>query len=272
MLDAHPALAIPPETGFLTQGKLLQGEGDALRERFFQTITTFPAEMPAWPDFHIPGAAFAARLREVEPFSVAEGFRAFYRMYAARFGKSRWGDKTPTYCRHLLDIQDLFPEARFIHLIRDGRDAAVSLRQRWFSPGHDIGTQARFWRENVSAARRQAPACRHYREVRYEDLVRSPEPVLASLCDFLELPYDEAMLAYHQRAPARLAEHLARHRADGSVVVTHEERLKQQVKTQEPPDPGRIGAWRGTLTAEELREFEAVAGDTLQQCGYPLAG
>src|SRR5262249_51644891 len=92
MLDSHPELAIPPETGFLLIGKELSGTGDDLREQFFQAITSYPPEAPGWADFHIPTEEFHARLGQLRPFTVADGFRLFYRMYAERFGKRRWGE------------------------------------------------------------------------------------------------------------------------------------------------------------------------------------
>src|ERR1700749_1142202 len=95
MLDAHPELAIPPETGFLTLGPKLKGRGDKLRERFFQEVVNYPKSSPNWPDFEIPEGTFRAALAEINPFTVSDGYRAFYRLYAARFGKARWGDKTP---------------------------------------------------------------------------------------------------------------------------------------------------------------------------------
>lgn len=271
MLDAHPDLAIPPETWFLTQGRHLQGRGEALREQFFQMIVTFPASAPAWGDFQIPAAEFRRRLAEIRPFTVADGFRLFYRMYAGRFGKSRWGDKTPLYSHHLRYIEELLPEARFVHIIRDGRDAAVSLRERWFSPGHDIGVQAAYWRDNILAARREGAACRHYLEVRFEDLIRDAEAVLRRICAFVDLDFRPEMLRYYERAPLRLEEHQARHKADGGVLVSREERLRQQAHTLRSPDPAKIGLWREALTEEEARRFEAVAGSVLAACGYPLA-
>jgi hypothetical protein len=270
MLDSHSDLAIPPETGFLLLGKHLTGAGPNLREQFFQAITTYPPEAPGWSDFHIPAEEFRARLQELRPFSVADGFRLFYRMYADRFGKPRWGDKTPTYGHHLEYLQELLPEARFVHLVRDGRDAAVSLRRCWFSPGHDIGAQAGYWRDNVLAARQQGAACRHYLEVRYEVLLRNTESELRRICSFLELDYQAAMLSYHERTPQRLQEHLARRSTDGSVVVTQEERLRQQAATRLPPDLARIGAWRQALSAKECEYFEAIAGDLLNDLGYAL--
>jgi hypothetical protein len=271
MLDAHPQLAIPPETGFLALGADLAGSGDELRERFLRAIVAYPPEAPNWSDFGLAAEEFERRLRQLRPFTAAEGFRLFYRMYAERFGKPRWGDKTPTYGCHLGPLQTLLPEARFLHVIRDGRDVAVSLRDCWFSPGRDIRVQACYWRSLVQATRQQARLCRHYLEVRYEDLVRGPEPVLRSACAFLELPFDAAMLSYHERAAERLCEHRDRIRADGTVQVSHAERLRQQAATLRPPDPSRIGRWQCQLTRVEVLAYEAEAGPLLRELGYALS-
>ena len=271
MLDSHPLIAIPPETGFLILGAEFSGTDDNARENFFRAVTAYPPDAPVWMDFQIPAEEFYAQLRELRPFTAADGFRLFYKMYAKRLGKSQWGDKTPMYCRHLRAIESLLPEARFVHIIRDGRDAAVSLRSRPFSPGHDIAVQANYWRENVLIAREQGRACKHYHELRYEDLLREPEAKLRGVCAFLELEFDAAMLRYHERTPERLREHHARHRADGSVMISQEERLAQQAKTQSPLDLSRIGAGRRSLSTEENRQFETIAGDTLKSCRYPLS-
>lgn len=268
MLDSHPEVAIPPETGFLVLGEQLVGAGDALRERFADAVTAYPPSAPAWPDFGIPAESFRRQLAGLQPFSVADGFRLFYRLYAGRFGKPYYGDKTPTYCRHLWAIERLLPEARFIHLVRDGRDVAVSLRPRWFSPGPDIVTQARYWRDNVAAAREQGPGCRHYLELRYEDLLRAPEAALRRVCGFLGLSYHPAMLRYHERTPERLREHGGRVRPDGSVALTREERLRQQELTTRPPDLSRIGTWKRSLSQDECLRFQEVAGNLLRDLGY----
>src|SRR6185369_11947595 len=76
MLDSHPELAIPPETGFLVLGEHLIGEC-ALPDRFADAVTAFPPEAPAWPDHGIPAEAFRCALARLRPFSVAEGFRLF---------------------------------------------------------------------------------------------------------------------------------------------------------------------------------------------------
>lgn len=270
MLDSHPDLAIPPETGFLALGPTFRGRGDALRERFFQTVTGYPEEAPGWPDFEIPGEVFRDALARVSPFTVAEGYREFYRLYAGRFGKSRWGDKTPLYCRSMPAIRKVLPEARFIHLIRDGRDVALSLRNTWFSPGREVAVQAAFWRDCVLAARRAGLGRPDYLEIRYEELVLKPRESLRQIADFIELGYDDAMLTYHTRTPARLVEHKARCRPDGSLLVSREARLRQQRRTTLPLDPGLALGWKTGMSAGERTTFLRVAGQLLESLGYEV--
>lgn len=268
MLDSHPDLAIPPETGFLPTIQALTGTGDSLRELFHETITSFPPEAPGWSDFGIAVEEFRQALEHVSPFNLSEGTRAFYRLYARRFRKSRYGDKTPLYGRHMVYIQRLLPEAHFIHIIRDGRDVAASLRKRWFSPGYDMATQAEYWRDNVQAARDQGKSCDSYCEVRYESLLQDPESILRPLCRFLELDFATAMLEYHRRVPERIREHGSRSWVQGSFRVSHEERMQQQALTMQPPVLQRIGAWKNDLTAAECDEFDLVAGDLHRELGY----
>lgn len=268
MLDSHPELAVPPETGFLKLGLKIRGTGDKLRENFFRAIVNYPKNAPSWPDFEITEEAFRAALAQITPFTVAEGFRAFYRMYAARFGKPRWGDKTPHYCFELDTIRRVLPEARFIHIIRDGRDAALSLRGMWFSPGWRIETQASYWLKSVLAARRAGLGRPDYVEVRYENLVLDPRETLHRVCANIDLPFDEAMLSYYKRTPARLLEHKGRTLPDGTPLVTREQRLRQQSLTTSPPDPARVFVWKRAMSAEEVRRFRRVAGRLLTELGY----
>jgi hypothetical protein len=268
MLDAHPQLAIPPETGFLACGAgLTNGPGTA-PDNFCSNITGYPDGAPNWPDFGLSADALRAQLVRLDPFDVGDALRVFYRAYAARFQKRRWGEKTPLYCHHLTTIQTLLPEARFIHLVRDGRDAAISLRERWFSPGRDIATQARYWRENVLAARHQGIVCRHYLELHFEALIAETEIQLRRICDFIELDFDPRMLQYHRHAAARLVEHGERRRRDGSLVVSGPERARQQLRASQPADPAAIGVWRSALTQGEAATFTTIAGDALALFGY----
>lgn len=268
MLDAHSQLAIPPETGFLVIADKLKGKGDHLRDKFFHAIVSYGEPSPSWPDFEIPAEEFRAALDQITPFNIADGYRTFYRLYAARQGKQRCGDKTPIYCRHLKTIRRVLPEARFIHIIRDGRDVALSLRRMWFSPGWEIETQARYWRDCVLAARRAGMGHADYMEVRYEELIANTATTLRQTCAHVDLEFEEGMLSYYERVPQRLSEHKGRSLPDGTIVLTQAQRLQQQQRTTEPPDANCVSGWKRMMDPDERRRFQVVAGDLLNELGY----
>ena len=268
MIDAHPEIAIPPETGFLAGP--LGAAAACSGQQFVDTITSFPVEAPAWQDFGISEKDFRDEIARLDRFSVSEGLRAFYRLYAARFGKRRWGDKTPMYCLHIETIAAVLPEAHFIHVIRDGRDVALSWRRTWFSPGNEIEALASQWMQLVTAARTQGARSRRYLEVRFETLILDPERVLAQICSFVGIPYDSAMLDYHAHSSQRLAEHLERRRPDGALIVSREQRLEQQRLVGLPPQRSRVQAWKQTMEAGERARFEHVAGNLLISLGYEV--
>lgn len=265
MLDAHPELAIPPETHFVPTLRDLDAEGRTLRERFLQKVVG----THVWAEFRLSAEALSRELEEIEPFNVSAGIRAFYGAYARRFGKSRFGDKTPGYVVSMTAIRELLPEARFIHLIRDGRDVALSLREMtWFGPGSDLVDQAGHWASRVRMARQQAQELPHYLEVRYEDLVRDPPAVLRQICEFIELPYDRAMEDPSSRAAERLEELGDREYSWREVLVPRQRILRSHSSVLRPPDPSKIGRWRTGMSGEERRAFEGVAGALLRDLGY----
>lgn len=272
MLDSHSQLAIPPETGFIAAlPERLERETTECRDNFLSLVTGFPREAPAWSDYGITSEEFRESLLKISPFTHREGVRQFYRLYAEKQGKLRFGDKTPMYAFYTKQISSLLPEAHFIHIIRDGRDTACSLRNLWFRPGDSMEILARHWMESVSAARERLKSSNRYHEVRFETLVTSPEKTLREICRFLSLRFESTMLDYHFRASERLAEHQARLTASGQVIVTKEMRRQIQSKTEQPPDAGKISVWKNELTIEEALEFESVAGELLLDLGYELS-
>lgn len=264
-LDAHPELAIPPETGFLlplfarSRWRLPRLD----RSAFYDHVTRFHT----WPDLGLDAAVLGRAIAALEPFSLAAGMRCLYRLVAAQRGKSRWGDKTPTYGKVLPRLRRLLPEARFIHLIRDGRDVALSLGRVWFSPSDELTERAAHWAREVAAIRQCGKGDPGYLEVHYEDLVSEPRPSLERICSFLALEYSETMARSHETAAERLGLVADLHRSNGQVV-TRAERLGQHRLTSSPPTAERIGVWRREMTPEQVAGFEQVAGATLEAFGY----
>ena len=156
-------------------------------------------------------------------------------------------------------IESVLPEARFVHLVRDGRDVALSvLGMNW---GPSTVPEAAFrWKKRILRAREQAPRIGHYVEIRYEDLVRDTEATLRRICEFVDLPYDEEMLRYHEHASERLQEK-ARDldRGPDKAPQTAEARLESHALATQPPDPERIERWRTEMSVEDRAVYEELA-------------
>jgi len=249
MLDRHSELAVPDESYFLPQiADRHRGRIDV--EAFVDDLR----RVETLREWDVPVEEVRARLR---PGTTAgEAVAAVYETYAARQGKSRWGDKTPMYMEHLGMLAELFPDARYVHLVRDGRDAALSflsmpegiVTKTWAHP-RSVADFACQWRSEVVAARgsgaRVGPA--RYLEARYEELVAAPEQELRRICDFAGLAYEPEMLDYAGRVDVSAKPH--------------------QQSLAKPPTPG-LRDWRGQMAPEDVHSFEAVAGDVLRELGY----
>jgi hypothetical protein len=266
MLDAHPEMAIPSETHFIPDLIKAYRLESATPERMCEVVTAHRR----WGDFHLDPEELLERFRAIDPINPGDAARAFFQLYAEREGKTRWGDKTPGYVREMHRIESVLPEARFVHLVRDGRDVALSvLGMNW---GPSTVPEAAFrWKKRILRAREQAPRIGHYVEIRYEDLVRDTEVTLRRICEFVDLPYDEEMLRYHERASERLQEK-ARDldRGPDKAPQTAEARLESHALATQPPDPERIERWRTEMSVEDRAVYEELAGDLLADLGYDV--
>ncbi|MGH2727705.1 MAG: sulfotransferase family protein [Actinomycetota bacterium] len=251
LLDSHPEMAVVQEAHFLVPLA-------AARRRFEKPEGFDPAaflkplrDHRSFFRLDMTADEVAEALSTAPPASVADAIRAIYGRYAARRGKARYGDKTPGQVVHIDMLARLFPEARFVHVIRDGRDSTLSYLDASFGPT-SVAEGAVYWKRFVAAGRRSGAALgpAHYHEVRYEDLVAEPERLLREICSFIELPYDAAMLRYHERA-------------DELVGKIHHNLAR-------PPTSG-IRDWRKDMRPADVTLFEALAGDLLGDLGYERA-
>jgi hypothetical protein len=265
MLDAHPQLTIPPETHFIPDLIKACREDGATPEDALAAMKS----AREWGDFGFSDEEMLARLRALPKLKPGAAVRTFYAAYMEQQGKPRWGEKTPTYVQKMKLIQRALPEARFVHVLRDGRDVALSVLDRTV---RDLtaGDVARRWHKKVTKAREDAPKLHHYTEIRYEDLILDTEPVLRRVCDFIELDWDPAVLDYHQRSSDRLREMARALPGDGRAKeLSVERRMATHAMTTKPPSADRVARWREQMTPEQRAGFEEVAGDLLAELGYP---
>ena len=265
MLDAHPELTIPPETHFVPDLIKAVREDGSTPEDALEAMKS----AREWGDFGFTDEEMLTRLRALPKLKPGAAVRTFYEAYMQQQGKPRWGEKTPTYVQKMKLIQRALPEARFVHVIRDGRDVALSVLDRTVRDltADDV---ARRWKKKITKAREDAPALEHYTEIRYEDLILDTEPVLRRVAEFCDLPWDDAMLSYHERSADRLKEMARALPADGRAKeLSVERRMETHEMTTKPPSADRVARWRTQMGPEQRAAFEAEAGDLLKQLGYP---
>ena len=255
MLCSHPRIYIPPESSFIPRFFRRSPRQPMRREQAIQTLRSLFSYHSFFRDWRAdlpdPGA-FVDALEELTP---AAFLGSLYGQYARQFGASRWGDKSPLYSSYVDLIAEIFPTAQFIHLIRDGRDVALSMvkaypRIPFFFM--DMYYAARSWRRRV----RQAMAAGahlgpdRYLEVRYEQLTEHPEAHLQRICDFLGEAYVPSMAEPHRTARVR-------HHSKGI-----------HASTRLAPNTMSSGHWRKDMSPPDVRLFQTVAGDLLLALGY----
>lgn len=167
-----------------------------------------------------------------------------------REGKRHWGVKINTRCE---DMAELWPDAYFLFMLRDGRDIAAS-RKNVGEFNQTAAQVARGWGQNVQKFREFAEQTgTRARMVRYERLTDEPEAELREVFEFLDLPWDDRVLNFHQQ--------------DLSIYRNPSGHLSAEQLTH-AINSGSVGRWKKDLTAEEIAAFEQEAGDLLEGVGY----
>ncbi|QIN82489.1 hypothetical protein GBA63_07400 [Rubrobacter tropicus] len=258
LVDAHPDLSVTPSMHWVR---------DLFRERGFKrpedpVPPTLVSALVAHPRFSRlgldPGRVAALAGPETTHLDLLSGI---FGLYGEASHKPLVGNKTAPFVRRIPELHALWPKARFVHIIRDGRDVCLSILDwestpgaagRYSSWGEDpISTTALWWRRKVLLGREGGAGIEPglYRETFYESLVSDPAGECRRLCDFLGIPYEEAMLRFVER------------RSDPDLERAH------------PTMPVTAGLrdWRAQMPREAVERFEAVAGDLLEDLGYPLA-
>ncbi|MEU4692862.1 sulfotransferase [Actinoplanes sp. NPDC023714] len=255
MLHAHPRIALPPESRFLLPAYERRHEyGDLGTPEQRRALAEWIVASPHFDDLGLAAPDVVEAVVAAPP-TLGSAFGTIFKMYAARFGKPRWGDKRPSYLRNLPIILRLFPDAQIINILRDGRDCVASLKETPWGPA-DFGKLVDTWARSADASMRAArlyPAD-VYHQVRYEDLCADPAVHLQGICAFLGEEYDPAMARPSKMAPVAVPEYKTWHSLTHSDVTT-----------------ARVASWQQRLTADEIDRCEAVFGDRLSRLGYQLS-
>jgi hypothetical protein len=256
MIHAHPRLAMPPESRFLTATWRKRAAFGDLRTRQQRRALARSCVGRGSRIRHL-GLDRKETRRAIlaAPPTIGSAFGTVFAEYARRHGKARWGDKRPLYFQEVDVLLRLFPDAQVVHIVRDGRANVASLKRMPWWPYDSVASMAT-WSQAEYCARRDQRRLPDdtFHLVRYESLVADPAGELGRLCDFLGEDFDEAMLAPHQVAGVI---------PDGK---TWHAKLRSGVTS------GHAHSWRDQLEPWELGLMETVLRRRLLRNGYELSG
>lgn len=256
MFDAHPRLAVAYDSLFIPRAlsDTPLGVDPIVDDAIVERVRRHPRFGRLELDEGVLDEARAGNPR------YSEFVSRIYDAYARMKGKELAGEKSPGYCRHLPRLCSVFPWVKVIHLIRDGREVALSIRD-WGKGAakldlwkdEPIAVGALWWRRDIILGCDSGRVLGEdrYIETRYERLVAEPESESRRLCAFLGIPYDDQMTQYH-RGRVRQGENLS---AKAAWL---------------PPTRG-LRDWRRDLPDRDVELFEAIAGDQISMLGYERA-
>jgi len=233
MFDAHSAIACGPETHFLVDDKLRRYHHH-FRGKWWKRAKGYGYTTEDMDDL------------------VRDFVRGWFETYMLRRGKRRWADKTPQTIQVLPYVWELFPTAKFVHLIRDGRDVTCSILPQNWGP-NTVKDAARRWVECIEKGVAHRGDTERYMEVRYEDLATEPEREVRRVLDFIGEEFEPQMLEYH--------------RQDHDMPADTESSAAQVAR---PLYTTSIGRWKRDLGARDLKRLLKIAGPTLEFLGYEV--
>ncbi|CAN5526737.1 hypothetical protein BH11ARM1_BH11ARM1_18380 [soil metagenome] len=258
MLDSHSDIALPNETHFYSvffrrkKGKYGQMDSPELLESALDEVM----QIDHFRAFGVEKAQVLAYAQSQKP-SWETLFLALMTAFRVSRNVQKVGKKTPSHLGYLWDLYTKFPDAKFIHVIRDPRAVLLSYLKAPFyknfgkNPFHAMNA----WRNaadiHFDAVGRIDP--KRYTTVRYEDLVSKPKEELERLCGFLEVPFQESMLEYHKRSYSGFLE-----------AETH------KLGTLQPVYTGSLDKWKEQLSPQNIELLEAFAGDRMTKLGYEI--
>jgi hypothetical protein len=271
MLNAHPQIISPPECGFLHWWFAKYKDWNGLSNTSNQ-IDIFINDLKSSkkiPNWHLDFEILKQRIIDLKPQDYATLGEIVYLLFAEQKGKNPIliADKNNYYINHLNDLNEIWPTAKYILVVRDGRDVACSyinmeklVTDSPYKPklSTDISTIAKEWVDNNKKCIDFINSLNNTRSfiVRYEDIVTNPILFLTKVCNFLGIDFDKEMLTYY----------IKNIELQDEPIST----LDWKLKTLESPDKNNIGKHKKELSGENYNEFNAIATSLLQKFNYEI--
>ncbi|MEE9422706.1 MAG: sulfotransferase [Gammaproteobacteria bacterium] len=251
IVNSHPNIGIPFETHLYNRfypwlkfyGSLeLNKNRDRLINDILQTgVMTYWDPKPDYDEI--------IKLLKIDNFHGIVD--ALMNAWLKKCGKKRWGEKTPWHMYYWQEIMEGFPDAKFIFIVRDGRDASMSWKKARFGPKH-IYSLAKRWKHFHDEYEKFKKVVKpeNLYELKYEDLLDTPEKITAEICTFIGEEYSDEMLAFYK------------------TTTSYKTDKGNNKNLTKPLIKSNKDKWKKALSQDEKRIFEAVAGDELERYGY----
>jgi len=257
ILNSHSCIAVPHPPHIMKFFNPLVGSyGDLGNDRNFRQLITDVCRMVELHPY--PWEIKPDRERvflHAQNRNLISIYFAIYDQYLEFTGKERWACKSTFMIEHVAEILHYYPDARFIYMVRDGRDVAVSAKSSIFNRFHVYYSALRWKREQqVGLSWLSGLPAKQIMLLKYEELIADPVTVTARICGFLDEQFEERMLEYYRSREAKKS---------GSLSISWE-------NTAKPVLSNNAEKFRQRLTKKEILLFEAIAVNELNELGYPL--
>lgn len=251
LLNAHSEIAIPEEASFLKPILKRSWVNREIRGEKKQKLVSYLRENEQFQLWNFDKKDILNAISEKNSITVKELMEIIYSSYAQHEQKKKWGDKSLFFGSMEL-LYDLFPKAKFIHIVRDGRDVFYSWRKMDPSKSHPA-VMALDWKIKhrlVERSLRKIPKDKIHL-IRYEDLVQKPEFHLKQICEFLKIDFEQSMIDFHLSSNKYIGKH-------------HSELIFKAI------DNKNTDKWKRKLTKKEQLIYQAMAGHSLIDYNYDL--
>ncbi len=260
LFDAHPNVSFPPECQFIIN--LFPRYGRITNWKESDIISFYNDLINQWlfDTWKIDNVKLQKRLLKFQgPANYSTICKAVYLEYNSLFDKENiilLGDKNPGYTIYTKQLQKIFPEAKFIHLLRDYRDNFVSIKNVDFElPLPSVVAQKwKYFYKKFNLDSKTEPD--RYKTIKYEDLVNDPEKKVRELCDFIGIEYNESVFNFHRKKDKILETY------PKGYIRTYHTSLLQKI------NPSKIGVWKSELTDKQVRLMDYTIGSYAEKAGY----
>lgn len=257
MINSHSLLGVPPESHFLLPiineyKKLNYLSSEEKCKRIYDLIVN-GGRFNTWQTTNDELERIILK-ESNSNYAIKNIIDRLFFTEIQKYGKVRWGDKTPEYIDICNEIMNVFDRSKFIFIVRDGRDVSKSLKDRGWE-GWSIYQRSRYW------SRCTKKAISHMKNpnvliVKYEDLVLEPKESLIKITSFLGEHYEDTMEYFHEDSE--------------SNITAVERKNKIHTKLSRKPSPKDIFKWKDNQNKKQVFLFEAISHNELVHLGYEV--